>query len=85
MRLQKRKMVRLITLRSYIILKYSMIPAKMPCWEAFEPLIQGGRLIISLGFSAQAEHAHQNQGRLPFNLVLGQRTSSNHKHDGDHT
>jgi len=22
--------------------------------------------LISLGFSAQAEHAHQNQGRLPF-------------------
>ena len=40
----------------------------MPCWEVFEPIKQGGRLIISLGFSVQAEHAHQNQGKLPLNV-----------------
>jgi len=40
-------------------------PHTMPCWQVFEPNIQGGRLIVSLGFSVQAEHAHQNQRKLP--------------------
>lgn len=57
----------------------------VPCWQVFEPKIIGGHLVISLGFSVQAEHAHQNQGRLPLNKMLGQRTSSNHKHGRDHT
>ncbi len=39
-----------------------------------------GRLMISLGFSASAEHAHRNQCRLPFMVVLGQRFPSNHVH-----
>jgi hypothetical protein len=41
--------------------------------------------MISLGFSVQAEPAHQNQRKLPFNKVLDQRTSANHKHGRGHT
>ena len=52
----------------------------MPCCQVFEPWAQSGHLIISSGFSVRAEHAHQNQGRLPFHKMLGQRISSNHEH-----
>ena len=55
-------------------------PATMPCCQVFEPLIQSGYLLISLGFSVRAEHAHRKQGRLPSNKMLGQRISSNHEH-----
>lgn len=57
-----------------------MTPTTVSCWYVFEPLVQSGYLIVSLGFSVQAEHAHQNQGRLPLNEVLGQRSSINHEH-----
>jgi hypothetical protein len=41
--------------------------------------------MVSSGFSATAERAHRNQGRLPFFLVLGQRAYSNHAHGrGNH-
>jgi len=36
--------------------------------------------MVSLGFSVQAEHAHQNQGRLPILSLLDQRTNANHEH-----
>lgn len=39
----------------------------MPCWEVFDPKKIGGRPLIFLGFSVRAEHAHQNQRRLPLN------------------
>ena len=52
----------------------------MPCCQVFEPLVQSGHLLISLGFSERAEHAHRKQGRLPVNKMLGQRISSNHGH-----
>jgi len=41
-------------------------PAKMPCCQVFEPMVQSGHRLASLGFSAQSEYAHRNQGRLPF-------------------
>ncbi len=41
-------------------------PTIVSCWQVFEPKILGGHLIVSSGFSVQAEHAHQNQGRFPF-------------------
>ena len=34
--------------------------------EVFEPIVQSGHRLAPLGFSAQSEHAHRNQGRLPF-------------------
>ena len=40
-------------------------PTIVPCWQAFEPKVQSGRLVASLGFSERAEHAHRNQGRFP--------------------
>ena len=40
-------------------------PARVPCWQVFEPKVQGGRLVASSGFSVRAEHAHQNQRKLP--------------------
>ena len=52
----------------------------MPCCQVFEPFLKSGHLLVSLGFSVQAEHAHQNQRRFPLKWVLGQRTSSNHVH-----
>jgi len=52
----------------------------MPCCQVFEPIQNGGRLLVSSGFSVRAELAHQNQGKLPFYKVLDQRTSSNHEH-----
>jgi len=48
-------------------------PAKMPCCQVFEPMVQSGHRLASLGFSAFSEHAHRNQGRLPFSKLLGQR------------
>ena len=42
-------------------------PREMPCCKAFEPDGQSGHLKVSLGFSVQAEHAHQNLRRFPFN------------------
>jgi hypothetical protein len=36
-------------------------PTIVPCRKAFEPKKQGGRLVVSLGFSVLAEPAHQNQ------------------------
>ncbi len=36
--------------------------------------------MVSLGFSVQAEHAHQNQQRFLILKVLGQRTTFNHEH-----
>ena len=41
-------------------------PTKMPCCQVFEPVVQSGHRLASLGFSAFSEHAHRNQGRLPF-------------------
>jgi len=39
----------------------------MPCCQVFEPMVQSGHHLASLGFSAQSsELAHRNQGRLPF-------------------
>jgi len=40
-------------------------PTTMPCWQVFEPGVQSGHRLASLGFSDQAEHAHRSQGRLP--------------------
>jgi hypothetical protein len=41
--------------------------------------------MVLSGFSAIAEHAHKNQGWLPFFSVLGQRAYSNHAHSrGNH-
>jgi len=36
--------------------------------------------MVSLGFSVQAEHAHQNQVRLLLLCLLDQRTNINHEH-----
>ena len=36
--------------------------------------------MVSLGFSVQAELAHQNQERLPKKKVLGQRAQYEHVH-----
>jgi len=55
-------------------------PAIMPCCQVFEPRVQSGHRLASLGFSEYSEHAHRNQGRLPFSKLLGQRISSNHEH-----
>ncbi len=57
-----------------------LTPYFVPCGWVFEPNGKSGRLLVSLGFSVQAEHAHQNQRRFPLKWVLGQRTSSNHIH-----
>jgi len=35
-------------------------PATMPCCQIFEPGVQSGHRLASLGFSDQAEHAHRN-------------------------
>ncbi len=40
-------------------------PCTVPCWQIFEPAVQRGSHMESLGFSVQAEHAHRNQGQLP--------------------
>ncbi len=55
-------------------------PAKMPCCQVFEPMVQSGHHLASLGFSAVVRTCTPKPGKAPVLKLLGQRISSNHEH-----
>ncbi len=49
-------------------------PPLCRCCKAFEPYLEGGRYVASLGFSVRAEPAHRNQGNHPMFSTVGSKS-----------